>query len=64
MTQYYTGESYDVKKKMYLKAIADTKPGVRYLIIHCGYQQRRVAGDHLPAPKSATTTAASSPIPS
>ena len=36
MTQYYTGESYDVKKKMYLKAIETTKPGVRYLIIHCG----------------------------
>jgi len=36
MTQYYTGESYETKKKMYLKAIEDTKPGVRYLIIHCG----------------------------
>jgi chitin disaccharide deacetylase len=35
MTQYYTGESYETKKKMYLKAIEDAKPGVRYLIIHC-----------------------------
>lgn len=41
-TQYYTGESYDVKKQMYLKAIADTKPGVRYLIIHCGYNNEEL----------------------
>ena len=37
MTQYYTGESYETKKKMYLDAIKQTQPGVRYLIIHCGY---------------------------
>jgi hypothetical protein len=37
MTQYYTGESYETKKKMYLDAINETQPGVRYLIIHCGY---------------------------
>ena len=42
MTQYYTGESYDAKKKMYLKAIEDTKPGVRYLIIHCGYNNEEL----------------------
>jgi len=36
MTQYYTGENFDTKKKMYLKAIEETKPGIRYLIIHCG----------------------------
>ena len=42
MTQYYTGESYDTKKQMYLKAIADTKPGVRYLIIHCGYNNEEL----------------------
>jgi len=36
MTQYYSDENYEQKKKMYLKAITDTKPGVRYLIIHCG----------------------------
>lgn len=36
MTQYYSDENYDEKKAMYLKAIADTGPGVRYLIIHCG----------------------------
>ena len=42
MTQYYTGESYDTKRKMYLKAIEDTKPGVRYLIIHCGYNNEEL----------------------
>ena len=42
MTQYYTGESYETKKNMYLKAIEDTKPGVRYLIIHCGYNNEEL----------------------
>ena len=42
MTQYYTGEPYDTKKKMYLKAIEETKPGVRYLIIHCGYNNEEL----------------------
>ncbi len=42
MTQYYTGESYDEKKKMYLEAIKDTKPGIRYLIIHCGYNNEEL----------------------
>ncbi len=41
-TQYYSGESYDKKKKMYLKAIEDTQPGVRYLIIHCGYNNEEL----------------------
>ncbi len=43
MTQYYTGESYDAKKKMYLEAIEDTRPGIRYLIIHCGYNNEELA---------------------
>ncbi len=42
MTQYYTGESYETKKKMYLDAIKNTKPGVRYLIIHCGYNNEEL----------------------
>lgn len=42
MTQYYSGESYDVKKKMYTDAITTTKPGVRYLIIHCGYNNEEL----------------------
>jgi predicted glycoside hydrolase/deacetylase ChbG (UPF0249 family) len=41
-TQYYTGESFDTKKKMYLKVFEDTKPGVRYLIIHCGYNNEEL----------------------
>jgi chitin disaccharide deacetylase len=41
-TQYYTGESYDTKKKMYLKVFEDAKPGVRYLIIHCGYNNEEL----------------------
>jgi chitin disaccharide deacetylase len=42
MTQYYTGESYETKKKMYLDAIKETQPGVRYLIIHCGYNNEEL----------------------
>ncbi len=42
MTQYYSGENYDAKKKMYLDAIESTKPGVRYLIIHCGYNNEEL----------------------
>ncbi len=41
-TQYYSGESYDAKRKMYLKAIEETKPGIRYLIIHCGYNNEEL----------------------
>lgn len=42
MTQYYTREPFEKKKEMYLKAIADTQPGVRYLIIHCGYNNEEL----------------------
>jgi len=42
MTQYYSNESLDKKKEMYLKAIADTEPGVRYLIIHCGFNNEEL----------------------
>jgi chitin disaccharide deacetylase len=41
-TQYYTGESFDTKNKMYLRVFEDTKPGVRYLIIHCGYNNEEL----------------------
>jgi predicted glycoside hydrolase/deacetylase ChbG (UPF0249 family) len=37
MTQLYTNGSFEDKKAQYLKAIADTQPGVHYLILHCGY---------------------------
>jgi predicted glycoside hydrolase/deacetylase ChbG (UPF0249 family) len=42
MTQYYTAGSYEAKKTAYLKAITDTGPGVRYLIIHCGYNNEEL----------------------
>jgi hypothetical protein len=37
MTQLYTRGSFDEKKSQYLGAIAESKPGVHYLILHCGY---------------------------
>jgi predicted glycoside hydrolase/deacetylase ChbG (UPF0249 family) len=37
MTQLYDHGTFEEKKAAYLKAIADTGPGVRYVIIHCGY---------------------------
>jgi predicted glycoside hydrolase/deacetylase ChbG (UPF0249 family) len=37
MTQLYEGGAFEQKKAQYLKAIADSKPGVHYLILHCGY---------------------------
>jgi predicted glycoside hydrolase/deacetylase ChbG (UPF0249 family) len=37
MTQLYTNGSFEEKKSQYLQAIAGSKPGVHYLILHCGY---------------------------
>jgi predicted glycoside hydrolase/deacetylase ChbG (UPF0249 family) len=37
MTQLYTDGSFDEKRVQYLNAIAKSKPGVHYLILHCGY---------------------------
>jgi hypothetical protein len=37
MTQLYTNGTFEDKKAQYLKAIADSQPGVHYLILHCGY---------------------------
>lgn len=37
MTQLYTNGSFEDKKAQYLQAIADTRPGVHYVILHCGY---------------------------
>jgi len=42
MTQYYTKGTLEQKRDAYLKAITDTKPGVRYLIIHCGYNNEEL----------------------
>ncbi len=44
MTQYYTNGSFEKKRDMYLEAITTTKPGVRYLIIHCGYNNEELQG--------------------
>jgi predicted glycoside hydrolase/deacetylase ChbG (UPF0249 family) len=37
MTQLYTKGGFDEKRREYLEAITKTGPGVRYVIIHCGY---------------------------
>jgi predicted glycoside hydrolase/deacetylase ChbG (UPF0249 family) len=37
MTQLYTNAPFEDKKAQYLRAIADSPPGVHYLILHCGY---------------------------
>jgi predicted glycoside hydrolase/deacetylase ChbG (UPF0249 family) len=37
LTQLYTNGSFADKKSQYLRAIAESKPGVHYLIVHCGY---------------------------
>jgi predicted glycoside hydrolase/deacetylase ChbG (UPF0249 family) len=37
MTQLYTQGAFEDKKAQYLQAIGETKPGVHYLILHCGY---------------------------
>jgi predicted glycoside hydrolase/deacetylase ChbG (UPF0249 family) len=42
MTQYYTKGSFETKRDMYLDAIKNTGPGVRYLIIHCGYNNEEL----------------------
>lgn len=42
MTQLYTNESFEEKRAQYLDAIVKTGPGVRYLIIHCGYDDEEL----------------------
>jgi predicted glycoside hydrolase/deacetylase ChbG (UPF0249 family) len=37
LTQLYTNAPFEDKKAQYLRAIADSPPGVHYLILHCGY---------------------------
>jgi predicted glycoside hydrolase/deacetylase ChbG (UPF0249 family) len=37
MTQLYTKGSFDEKRSQYLKAITESKPGIHYMILHCGY---------------------------
>jgi chitin disaccharide deacetylase len=42
LTQLYTNDTFENKKAQYLQAIADTKPGVHYLILHCGYDDQEL----------------------
>lgn len=42
MTQLYTNGTFEDKKAQYLKAITDSKPGVHYLILHCGYNDHEL----------------------
>lgn len=44
MIQLYDHGSFEEKKAAYLKAIAESKPGVQYLIIHCGYDDAELQG--------------------
>jgi len=42
MTQLYTNGTVEEKKAQYLQAIAESKPGVQYLILHCGYNDHEL----------------------
>ncbi len=42
MTQLYTKGTVEEKRAQYLKAIADSPPGVHYLILHCGYNDHEL----------------------
>jgi predicted glycoside hydrolase/deacetylase ChbG (UPF0249 family) len=42
MTQLYTHDRFENKRDQYLEAIVNTGPGVRYLIIHCGYDDKEL----------------------
>jgi chitin disaccharide deacetylase len=44
MTQLYTNDTFENKKAQYLQAIADSKPGIHYLILHCGYDDEELRG--------------------
>ncbi|MCI0331879.1 MAG: ChbG/HpnK family deacetylase [Planctomycetes bacterium] len=42
MTQLYTNGRFEDKRAQYLEAIANSKPGVHYLILHCGYDDEEL----------------------
>ncbi|MBX3415909.1 MAG: polysaccharide deacetylase family protein [Pirellulales bacterium] len=42
MTQLYTKGSVEEKKAQYLAAIADSPPGMHYLILHCGFNDQEL----------------------
>ncbi len=42
MTQLYTNGTFEDKKAQYLKALAESSPGVHYLILHCGHDDKEL----------------------
>jgi predicted glycoside hydrolase/deacetylase ChbG (UPF0249 family) len=42
LTQLYTDGAFEDKKTQYLRAIADSKPGIHCLIIHCGFDDNEL----------------------
>lgn len=42
MTQLYTRDNFEQKSRQYLQAITESKPGVQYLILHCGYDDKEL----------------------
>lgn len=42
MTQLYTKGSFEEKRTQYAGAIADSKPGIQYMILHCGYDDEEL----------------------
>lgn len=44
LEQYYSGESLEFRRNLYLKAIREMKPGVTQIIIHCGIDNTELQG--------------------
>lgn len=44
LEQYYSGESFEFRRNLYLKAIREMKPGVTQIIIHCGIDNTELQG--------------------
>jgi predicted glycoside hydrolase/deacetylase ChbG (UPF0249 family) len=42
MTQLYTNDTFEEKRAQYVQALVDSKPGIRYLILHCGYDDNEL----------------------
>ena len=44
LLQFYSGESQEQRRQLYLKSIRELKPGVTQLIIHCGIDDTELQG--------------------
>ncbi len=42
MTQLYTNDTFEEKRAQYTQALVESKPGIRYLILHCGYDDNEL----------------------